>query len=550
MAEDERDRWLATTMQKLATGLRANRDLAAFARVSGAAAETLSFAPGTPADSLFPPATVDAIRASAVAQKGQVQGPSAFGAYSVVWRVDSVDTAWVPTFELARSRVEPEFAEQVRQKDEQEGRAWFDPHRAAYLMPVQYVADYVQVSIPPPDSVRLGEAELKAEYQNNLARYHQDEQVHARHLLIMARAGDAAAEASARARADSLLAAIRHGADFVDLARRFSQEPNASASGGDLGWFGRGRMVPDFERAAFALKAGEVSPVVKTQFGYHIIRLEGRKPAGTKPFAEVRGEIRSALATARADTSARRAALALRRALASATDPKPLAARYGGIQTTPPFAAGDAAGNLGVVPGLSDDLAKLAVGRWAPQPYRAGRGFIVLRPVRTLPSRPAEFDEVKARAIEDAKDAKRKDLLERRAGAIRTALAAGATLDSLAAPYGGTRDSGPITQGYAFVPGLGLEPRLVQQSFAAKLGVLSDTLQVSQGVAWYRVDEHGTGDPKLYETVQPQLTLELTKNKYDQWLDRQKQGLRIEVLRPELGVARPAPVRTGVAGGG
>ncbi len=550
MAEDERDRWIASTMEKLATGLGATRDVAAFARANGAAAETLSFAPGTPADTLFPPAIIDAIRANAVAQRGQVQGPSAFGAYSTVWRVDAVDTAYVPTFELARGRVEPEFAEQNRLKDEQEGHVWFDAHRTEYVKPVQYVVDYVLVPIPPADSVRLSEAELKAEYQRNLARYHQEEQVHARHLLIIPRAGDAGAEAKAKARTDSLLAAIRHGADFVELARRFSQEPNAATSGGDLGWFGRGRMVPDFERAAFALKAGEVSPVVKTQFGYHIIRLEARKAAGTRPFAETRDEIRSALAAALADTSARRGALALRRGLALAKDAKPLAARYGGVQTTAPFAASEPAGSLGIVAGLSDDLAKLAVGHWAARTYRAGRGFVLLRPVRTLPERPAEFDEVKAKAIEDTKDAKRKDLLDRKVTAIRTALAAGATLDSLAAPYGGTKDSGPLTPGYPFVPGLGPEMRLVQQAFAAKVGVLSDTLQLTQGVAWFRVDEHNSGDPKGFEAAQTQLTQELMKKNYDQWLDKKKQALRIEVLKPELGVARVAPPKPGVTAGG
>src|SRR5207244_12417867 len=160
---------------------------------------------------------------------------------------------------------------------------------------------------------------------------------------------------------------------------------------------------------------------------------------------------------------------------------------------------------------------------WAARPDRPGRGVGGLHPVRTLPERPAEFDEVKAKAIEDAKDAKRKDLLDRKVTAIRAALTAGATLDSLAAPYGGARDSGPLTPGYPFVPGLGPEPRLVQQAFAAKVGVLSDTLQLTQGVAWYRVDEHGTGDPKLYETAQAQLTQELMKKNYDQWLDKKKQ---------------------------
>ena len=138
---------------------------------------------------------------------------------------------------------------------------------------------------------------------------------------------------------------------------------------------------------------------------------------------------------------------------------------------------------------------------------------------------------------------RRQALLDGKVTAIRSALAAGATLDSLAAPHGGTKDSGSLTAGYGFVPGLGNEPRLIEQAFAAKVGVVSDTLQLSQGVAWYKVDEHNTGDPKGFEGVKPQLTQELTKQAYDQWLDKRKQALKIEILRPELGVARPVAVR-------
>ena len=546
MAENERDGWIAETSQKLATGLASSRDLKTFARANGAAAETLSFLPGAVSDTLFPPAIIDTIRTHAMAQKGRVQGPQAFGAYSTVWRVDAVDTAYVPTFEQARSRIEPDFRRGRRGPKTSRKAAPRSTRTAARTCsPCSTCSTTCWCRSRPPDSVHVSETELKAEYQKNLARYHQDEQVHARHLLLMTREVDAATDAKAKARADSLLAAIRKGADFVDLAKRFSQEPGAANSGGDLGWFGRGRMVPEFEKAAFALtKPGEVSGVVKTMFGYHIIKLEERKAAGTKPFApDVRNDIRIALATARADTAARRAAVTLRRMLAAAPVATSLAKPYGGIQTTAPFAVDEPAGDLGVVTGLSADLPKLAPSHWAPQPYRTARGFVVLRPGGKLPERPAEFDEVKLKATADAKDARRQALLDGKVSAIRSALAAGATLDSLAAPHGGTKDSGSLTPGYGFVPGLGNEPRLIQEAFAAKVGVVSDTLQLTQGVAWFKVDEHNTGDPKGFEGVKPQLTQELTKKSYDEWLDKKKQALHIEILRPELGVARPVAAR-------
>jgi parvulin-like peptidyl-prolyl isomerase len=534
LIEDERERWVAGTMQKLVAGLPTARDVAALARANGATAETLSLVRGAPADTLFPAMLVDSILTNPTALKGLVQPPRRFGTHSVVWRVDSADTAYLPPFELARARIEPDFQADKRRQDEQAGRAHYDQHRADYVTPVQYTIDYVAVPVASPDSVRIAEAELKAAYQKDLLKYRQEEQVHARHVLLSAHDGDADLDAKARARADSLLAAIRAGADFADVARRFSQDPGSAVSGGDLGWFGRGRMVPEFDRAAFALKTGEVSPVVKSQFGYHIVKLDERKAAGTRPFAEVRTELRAALASARADTAARRSAETLRRRLALAASSSAPAAPFGGVKSSPSFAANEQPAALGIVQGLSEDIAKLPAGRWAPKVYRSANSYVVLRRAQTTASRPAEFEAVKSRAVEDAKSARRKELLDQKVGAIRAALAAGAPLDSLAAPHGGLKDSGPVTPGFGFVPGLGAEPRLVQSAFAAKLGAVSDTLQVAQGVVWFRLEEHNSGDPKLFESTQAQLTQELAKQKSDLWFEAKRKALKLEILRPEF----------------
>ncbi len=534
MAEEERDRWLSTTMDKLASALAGSRDLAAFARDQGAAAETLSLAVGMPADSLFPAFIADSIRTTAWASRGQVHGPRAFGAYSTVWRVDAADTAFTPAFEAARSRIESDFAVERRRKDDEAGRAWFEQHRGDYLTPPRYVVDYIAVPQSSPDSMRISETDLRADYDRNLARYREEEQVHARHVLLSARDAGPEGDARAAARADSLLAAIRKGADFVDIAKRFSQEPGAATSGGDLGWFGRARMVPEFERAAFALKAGEVSGIVKTQFGYHIIRLEERKPATTKPFAQVREEIRNTMAAARADSSARRAAAALRRKLPLSADLKTLAAPYGGVQTSSPFAVNETMGALGVVPGLAEDLAGLAAGRWAAKLHRAGTRYVLVRPLHTIGSRPAEFDEVRGKTVEDEKNARRKLKLNEKVAALRNALAAGAKLDSLALPLGGLKDSGPVKRDFGFVPGLGLEPRLVERAFRAEKGTVSDTLQIAQGVVWFESQGRDMPDAKAFAAAEPQLAQELLKRDYDAWLDSKKKTLRIEILRAEF----------------
>ena len=116
------------------------------------------------------------------------------------------------------------------------------------------------------------------------------------------------ARAVARAQADSVLQAVRAGADFATLARRFSDDPGSAQDGGDLGWFRRGRMVAQFEAAAFRLRPGQVSEVVETPFGFHIIQVERIEPAEIKArhilFAAEVTEADLALAEARADSVA------------------------------------------------------------------------------------------------------------------------------------------------------------------------------------------------------------------------------------------------------
>jgi peptidyl-prolyl cis-trans isomerase C len=144
------------------------------------------------------------------------------------------------------------------------------------------------------------EAELKAYYDQHAAEFQLGERVKASHILVEVPApGDAAAKASARAAAEKLLARVRKGEDFAALAMENSKDPGSAPQGGMLPPFGRGEMVPPFEEAAFALKPGEVSTVVETQFGYHVIMVHERLAPVKEPFETVRDRIREEVVMAR-----------------------------------------------------------------------------------------------------------------------------------------------------------------------------------------------------------------------------------------------------------
>ncbi|HEV3484761.1 MAG TPA: peptidylprolyl isomerase [Vicinamibacterales bacterium] len=132
-------------------------------------------------------------------------------------------------------------------------------------------------------------------YQQNPDKFTQGESIRASHILIKAaESADAATKQKARAQIDEILKQAKAGADFAKLAQQHSQDGSA-AQGGDLGFFGRGQMVPPFEQAAFALAPGQISEVVTTQFGYHIIKLAEKREASTVPIEQVSDRIRQFL---------------------------------------------------------------------------------------------------------------------------------------------------------------------------------------------------------------------------------------------------------------
>ena len=156
----------------------------------------------------------------------------------------------------------------------------------------QTIAVNVMLKSELEPKITVSEADSKTFYEENKPRFRQEDSVHASHILIRTPdQADAAAKAKAKAQADDLLAQIKKGADFAELARKFSQDPGSAPNGGDLGFFSKGQMVQPFEQAAFNLKPGQMSGVVETPFGFHIIRVSETKAGRDMAYEEVKAQI-------------------------------------------------------------------------------------------------------------------------------------------------------------------------------------------------------------------------------------------------------------------
>ena len=132
---------------------------------------------------------------------------------------------------------------------------------------------------------------MRRAYEQNKDRYRVPERVKARHILLMTQGKPKEDEAKAKAKAEDLLKQLKAGADFAELAKKNSDDPGSKDKGGDLDWVVRGQTVPEFENALFALKPKEISGVVKTQYGFHIIQALEKEQAHLKTLDEVKPEL-------------------------------------------------------------------------------------------------------------------------------------------------------------------------------------------------------------------------------------------------------------------
>ena len=172
--------------------------------------------------------------------------------------------------------------------------AYYEAHKAQYMTPETVDLHYIELSMAQLESkVTVDDSQLKAYYEEQKAktpeRFTQPEQRRVRHILLQV--SDPKADAAVKAKAESILKRAQSGEDFSALAKEFSQDPGSSSQGGDLGWSERKSWVGPFADAAYSMKEGEIRGPVKTQFGYHILKLDGIQPTNVKTFEQAKADL-------------------------------------------------------------------------------------------------------------------------------------------------------------------------------------------------------------------------------------------------------------------
>jgi peptidyl-prolyl cis-trans isomerase D len=264
-------------------------------------------------------------------------------------------------------------------------KAYYDAHKSEYMTPETVNLHYVELSLAQLESkVSVDDAQLKAFYEEQKTktpdRFLQAEQRRVRHILLPV--NDPKEDAAVKLKAEGILKRAQGGEDFSKLAKEFSQDPGSAAQGGDLGWSEKKIFVGPFADAAFSMKVDEIRGPVKTQFGYHILKLDGIQPPAVKTFEQSKAELETEYKRNEAERLFNNAQDQLAdAALQNATDIESVAKKAGlTVQDIANFSRNDGGGELGKVPAVIDAAFSQDVldGRLSPiVEVEKGRGVVL-----------------------------------------------------------------------------------------------------------------------------------------------------------------------------
>ena len=414
--------------------------------------------------------------------------------------------------------------------------AYFEKSKEKYRIGEKRKIKYAIVNVDQVRSaIKVTDADIEAFYKQNLQQYQTPAQVRASHILLKLEGKD---EKQVQALAEDIAKKAKAGADFAALAKQYSEDDSNKDAGGDLDYFGRGRMVAEFEQAAFAMKAGEISNPVKTAFGFHIIKVVDNKPDTTRPVAEVRSEIEEQLKWQKAQAEAEKIAKSLEATMKTAADLDRIAkerglttVETGLIQQTEPIQG------VGSQPELSTRLFGMKEGEVTPA-MRVATGWVFGTVTARQDAYVPKLDEVRARVTDDIKLERAGELAKQRAQEIAKELKSAKDFAAAAKRRGLEVKTTELLARGSAIPDLGMSDAIDQAAFALPQGGVSDAISTPTGTAVIRVVERVDVTDAEIEQGREQLRDELINQRRDRffgaYMQKAKQGLTINIREDVL----------------
>jgi len=444
---------------------------------------------------------------------------------------DQIEQAKIRFIQLPSSSLASEV---IASPDEIE--AYFEENKETFRIPERRVVDYLLLD---QDALRatieLSDEELFEYYEANPEEFTQEEQVRARHILLQV--GTERTEQQAEEEMLAIRDRLAAGEDFATLATELSDDPGSKVQGGDLGFFGRGQMIDEFEEAAFAAEPSEVVGPVKTNFGYHLIQVEERREAGRSSFADTQEQIRGRLLNQRAQDLAESTATELaeridKEGLATQEALQQLADTETGVTflTTPAFGRQDNVPGIGRGTAFSLTAFELDQDEIS-EPMQAAAGWVILRLAEAQEPRLPDLDEVRDAVGSTVRQEKQLQLATERMVEARQKLDAGDTFDDVAAELGlAVRDSGLFGRGGS-IAGLGSNPEVALAALALDAGSFAGPLTHEGQSLLLEVVERQRFDPQEFEAQKQEARESVRSERLNQLL-----ASLISQRRDEMGV--------------
>jgi peptidyl-prolyl cis-trans isomerase D len=390
---------------------------------------------------------------------------------------------------------------------DEELKAFYERNKAQYnnSIPEKRQIKYVVI-----DNGKLAAAtavtdqDLQAYYDQHRDEFRVPEQVKVSHILIKTplptpgAKEDPKAVADARAKAEEVLKEVKAGGDFAKLAEKYSDDPGSAKSGGELGWIGRGRTVPEFEKAAFSLGKGQTSDLVKSSYGFHIIRVEDKQDAHVKTLAEVKSEIEEKVKQQKTAHASETAANALLSQARTDGFDKAAAAKGQEAVTTEYFGRTDNLPGLGANPQFMDAVFNEA-DKAPPDMVQVPQGYVVFQLLAIKPPATPAFEEVRSKVESEFKNERAGFLLHQKTQELADRAKAGHDLKKAAKDLGATVKTSELVAPDGQVPDIGAMSG-ASAIFALKPGDISGPITAGgNGVVAQLLEKQAPTDQELDE---------------------------------------------------